>query len=44
MRKRDHVKERGVYDRILLKRIFKKWNGGGHELIWLRIRTDGGLL
>jgi hypothetical protein len=31
--------------RIILKRIFKKWNGEGWTgLIWLRIGTGGGLL
>ena len=31
--------------RIILKRIFNKWDGEGWtELIWLRIGTGGGLL
>jgi hypothetical protein len=44
-KEKDHVEGTGVYRRIMLKWILKKsvataWTG----LIWLRIRTSGGLL
>jgi len=38
---RDHLGDLNVYGRILLKWIFKKWNGAWTRLIWLRIGTDG---
>jgi hypothetical protein len=31
-------------DRIISKWIFKKWDGTLPGLIWLRIRTGGGVL
>jgi hypothetical protein len=35
----------GVDGRIILKRIFKKWDGGAWTgLCWLKIWTGGGLL
>jgi hypothetical protein len=33
-----------VDGRIILKRIFEKWDGAWTGLMWLRIGTDGGLL
>jgi len=33
-----------VDGKIILKRIFKKWNGSQTGLIWLRTGTSGGLL
>jgi len=45
LRERDYFKDPGVDGRIILKRIFKKWDGEAWSgLFWLRIGTDGGLL
>ena len=46
-RERDHLEDEGVDERTILRWIFRNWDRGGGswtELIWLRIRTDGGLL
>jgi hypothetical protein len=45
LRARDHLENPGVYDRIILKWIFRKWNVGAWTgSIWLRIGTGGGHL
>jgi hypothetical protein len=41
---RDHLEERGVDRRIILRWIFRKWDFGAWTgLMWFR-RTGGGLL
>jgi hypothetical protein len=45
LREGDHFEDPGVDRRIILNWIFKKWDGWAWTgLIWLRIRTGGGLL
>jgi hypothetical protein len=42
---RDCLEDPGVDGRIILRRIFWKWDEGAWTgSIWLRIRTDGGHL
>jgi hypothetical protein len=44
-RERDHLKDLAVDGSIVLKLIFKKWDGEALTgLIWLRIGADGGRL
>jgi len=39
------LEDQGVDERIILKRIFEKWDGEAWtEFIWLRIGTGGGHL
>jgi hypothetical protein len=41
----DQLKEPGVYEIIILRRIFRKWNlGAWTGSMWLRIGEGGGLL
>jgi len=44
LRENGHLEDPGVYERIILKWIFRKWNGGMGSLICFRIGTGGGLL
>jgi hypothetical protein len=39
-----HLEDPGVDGRIILRWIFKMWEGAWTGQIWLRIRTGGGLL
>jgi hypothetical protein len=41
---RDHIEDPGIDREIILKRVFRKWNGAWIGLLWLRIDTSGWLL
>jgi hypothetical protein len=43
-REGNHLGDPGLDGRIILKYIFKKWNGAWIGLSWLRIGTGGGFL
>jgi hypothetical protein len=45
LRERDHLEDSGVEGRIILRRIFRKWDVGiWTGSIWLRLGTGGGHL
>jgi hypothetical protein len=45
LRERDHLEDTGVDGRIILRRIFRKWDvEAGSGSIWLRTGTGGGHL
>jgi hypothetical protein len=45
LRERDHLEDPDLDGRIVLKRIFRKWDGGAWTgLIWLRMGTGSGHL
>jgi hypothetical protein len=42
---KDHLEDPGLDGRIILRYIFRKWDGGAWTgLIWLRIGMGGGFL
>jgi len=43
-RERDHLQDLEVGGKIILRWIFKTWDGAWTGLNWLRIGTVGGLL
>jgi hypothetical protein len=44
LRERSPLEEVEVDEHMILKWIFRKWNGGMDWIIWLRIGTGGGQL
>jgi hypothetical protein len=45
LKERDHLKDPGLYGRIILRWILRKWVvGAWTESMWLRIGTGGGHL
>jgi hypothetical protein len=45
LRERDHFEEPSLDRRIILRWIFRKWDGWARTgFIWLRVRTGGGFL
>jgi hypothetical protein len=44
LREGDHMRDSGVDGRIILKSIFKVWDGAWTGFSWLRIGRGGGFL
>jgi len=45
LREKQHLEDPGIEGKIISRWIFRKWDGEAWTgLIWLRIRTGGGLL
>jgi hypothetical protein len=41
---RDHLGDPGIDERMILRWIFRQWDGTWTGLTWLMIKTSGGLL
>jgi hypothetical protein len=41
---RENFEDSGVDGRIILRQLFRNWDGAWSRLIWLRIGTSGGIL
>jgi len=39
LRERDHLEDQGLDGRIILRWIFRKWDGAWTDLFWLRTGT-----
>jgi len=44
LKKRDHLEDPEIDEKIILKCILRKWEGGCTELIWPRTGKGGALL